>query len=129
MSHRHSENSKPETQPVAVVNGGANPFLTKNDLTLLTMVTPFLSANGQKLLLFFINFNNRGSAQTPDFSGIFNHSAGAGGNRLLQELLPALLAMAGKSTEQGGFDPGLLTALMGIINKNTGNAEPETASS
>ncbi|NLY75732.1 MAG: hypothetical protein GX075_10550 [Firmicutes bacterium] len=129
MSHRHSENSKPEAQPVAVANGEAHPFLTKNDLTLLTMVTPFLSANGQKLLSFFINFNNRAPAQAPDLSGIFNLSAGSGGNRLLQELLPALLALAGKTTEQGGFDPGLLTALMGIINNNTGNAAPETPSS
>lgn len=117
MSHRHSEEPKIEPKQVLPSSEESHPFLSKNDLTLLTMATPFLSANAQKLISFFVNFNHN-SIQSPDFSGILNQLSNPDGNKLLQELLPIILGMTGKM-DQGGFDPGLLTSLLGTLNRSS----------
>ncbi len=126
MSHRHSEEIKNEPKQVISSSEELNPFLSKNDLTILTMAIPFLSANGQKLLSFFINFN-QSPISTPDFSGILNlFNNNDNNNNVLRELLPALLGLA-VNTEQGNFDPGILKSLIGMINTNHTSNSKEPA--
>lgn len=126
MSHRHSE--EPKTEPKQVVSSSDeskenNPFLSNNDITLLTMATPFLSPNGQKLISFFINFG-QSSFPAPDFGGVQKLLGNADNNKLLQDILPALLGLAGKMN-QTGIDPSLFTSILGMFNNNA--AQPSQA--
>lgn len=123
MSHRHSEETKNEPKQVTPSSVEPNPFLSKNDITILTMATPFLSANGQKLISFFIGFNQN-PAPTPDFSGILN-MLNTSNNNLLRELLPVMLGLAG-NMDQRSFDPGLVKSLLEMFNTNTSTANKDT---
>lgn len=127
MSHRHSEEPKAELKQVISSTEESHPFLSKNDLALLTMATPFLSANGQKLVSFFVNFN-QSPAQSANFSGFLNQIGNTDGNNMLQELLPAILGLAGK-LDQGGLDPSLLTSLMGLMKNTIAPPSQEAANS
>lgn len=127
MSHHHSEEPKPELKEVISPSENSHPFLSKNDLSLLTLASPFLSANGQKIISFFVNFNQN-SAQTLDFSRFLNQLGISDGNKLLQELLPVVLGLLSK-IEQGGLDPSLLTSLLGMMNNNTAPSSQEAANS
>ncbi len=120
MSHRHMEEPKTEPKQVIPSSEELHPFFSKNDLSLLNIATPFLSPNGQKLLSFFINFNQN-SSHLPDIGGILSQLGNSDSNKLVQDLLPALLGLASKM-DQGSFDPSLLTSLLGMFNKN--NASP-----
>lgn len=119
MSHRHSEER--ETEPKQVLPSSdeskeSNPFLSNNDITLLTMAAPFLSPNGQRLISFFINFG-QSSLPAPDFGGVQKLLGNTDSNKLLQDLLPALLGLAGRMN-QSGIDPSLFTSLLGMFNNN-----------
>lgn len=126
MSHRHSEEHKAELKPVNPSSEEPkenNPFLSKNDITLLTLATPFLSPNGQKLISFFINFS-QSSSPLPDFNGVQSQLGNSDTFKMLQDLLPALLGLAGRMN-QNGIDPSLLTSLLGMFNNNA-QAKPAT---
>lgn len=126
MSHRHFEEHKTELKPVSPSSDEpkeTNPFLSKNDITLLTLAIPFLSPNGQRLISFFINFS-QSSSPLPDFSGVQSQLGNSDTFKMLQDLLPALLGLAGRMN-QNGIDPGLLTSLLGMFNNNT-QAKPAT---
>lgn len=115
MGHRHAE--EPNIEPKQVVSSSeeSHPFFSKNDLSILGITTPFLSPNGQKLVSFFVNFNQNSSL--PDLGGILNQLGNPDNNKLFQDLLPALLGLVNKK-EHGGIDPSLLTSLLGMFNKN-----------
>ncbi|MGE5607486.1 MAG: hypothetical protein ACM3YE_17575 [Bacteroidota bacterium] len=120
MSHRHSEEPKTELKQVISSSDEPkenNPFLSKNDIALLTMATPFLSPNAQKLISFFVNFT-QGSFPLPDFGGVQNQLGNSDPNKMLQDLLPALLGLVGRMN-QNGIDPSLFTSLLGMFNNNT----------
>lgn len=119
MSHRHSEEHKIELKPVSPSSDEPkenNPFLSKNDIALLTLATPFLSPNGQRLISFFINFT-QSSPSLPDFSGVQSQLGNSDTFKMLQDLLPALLGLAGRMN-QNGIDSSLLTSLLGMFNNN-----------
>jgi hypothetical protein len=127
MSHRRSE--EPKTEPKLGISPPdesqePNPFLSKNDITLLTMAAPFLSPNGQKLVSFFVNFNHS-SFPIPDLGGAQNLLGISDTNKLLQDLLPTLLGLAGKMN-QNGIDPSLFTSLLGMFNNNPTQASQGT---
>lgn len=124
MGHRHSEEVKNQHQQVLSTSEETNPFLSKNDLTILSMSIPFLSSNGQKIVSFFTNFN-RNPVPASDFSGILNLLNNSENSNLIRELLPALLGLAG-NFEQGSFDPNILKSLLGIINPNNSSTGKET---
>lgn len=126
MGHRHSEER--ETEPKQVLPSSdeskeSNPFLSNNDIALLTLATPFLSPNGQRLISFFINFD-QSSFPAPDFGGVQKLLGNADSNKLLQDILPALLGLAGKMN-QTGIDPGLFRSILGMFNNNA--AQPSQA--
>lgn len=126
MSHRRSEEHKTELKQVVPSSEEPkenNPFLSKNDIALLTIATPFLSPNGQKLISFFINFT-QSSFPVPDFSGVQNQLGNSDTVKMLQDLLPALLGLAGR-INQNGIDPSLMTSLLGMFNNNA-QARPAT---
>lgn len=124
MGHRHSEETtKLEPKQAIPSSENSNPFLSIKDITVLTMATPFLSANGQKLISFFTGFN-QSSAPTPDFSGILNMLNTSNSNPL-RELLPIILGLAGNA-DQRNFDPGLVKSLLEILNTNKGTINKET---
>ncbi len=124
MSRRHSEEPDTDLKQIQASPEESNPFLSKNDLTLLTMASPFLSANGQKLISFFVNFN-QSPVQSPVFSGL-NQLGNSDGNKLLQELLPAILGLVGK-IDQGDLDPGLFTSLLGMMKNSTTPSSQDAA--
>lgn len=128
MGHRHSQEPKNEPKQVVSVTDDSeksNPFLSNNDQSLLTLVTPFLSPSGQKLISFFVRFN-QSSFPLPDFSGIQNQSGNFEANKLLQDTIPTLLSLAGKMNREG-FDPGLFTSLLGMFNNSAPQANQEAA--
>jgi hypothetical protein len=117
MSHRHSEEPKTEPKEASSPSGESienNPFLSKNDIALLTLATPFLSPSGQRLISFFLNFN-QSPFSMPDFGSIQNQLSNNEGNKLIQDLLPTLLSIAGKMNQKG-IDPSLFTSLLGMFN-------------
>ncbi len=119
MSHRHSEEHKTEPKqliPPSDETKENNSFLSKNDITLLTMATPFLSPNAQKLISFFLSFN-QSSFPLPDLGIVSNPLGSNDAKKLLPDLLPTLLGLAGKMN-QSGFDPSLFTSLLGMFNGN-----------
>lgn len=125
MSHRHTEELKIQPQQVLSPPEETNPFLSKNDLTILSMAIPFLSSNGQKIISFFTNFNHN-PVPASDFSGILNLFNNSDNIKLIRELLPTLLSMAG-NFEQGSFDPNILKSLLGVINiNNISNGNKDT---
>lgn len=117
MGHHHSEEPKIEPKLNVSSPEEVHPFLSKNDLALLSLATPFLSPNGQKIINFFINFNHQGQIQLPDFSGIFNQFSNSDNGKLLQEFLPLIFNLTSKM-DQVNLDPGLLTSLLGLLNNN-----------
>ncbi|NLW46333.1 MAG: hypothetical protein GXY86_03200 [Firmicutes bacterium] len=125
MGHRRSEETKLEPKQVIPSSEDSNPFLSNNDITILTMATPFLSASGQKLISFFTAFN-QSPAPAPDFNGILNMLNTSNSNNPLRELLPIILGLAGNA-DQRNFDPSLVKSLFEIFktNKGTNNKESE----
>lgn len=125
MGHRHPEEAKIEPkQPISSFEE-PNPFLSKNDISILTIITPFLSTNGQKLISFFAGFNHN-PAPAPDLSGIANLFNMSNNNKSLRDLLPLFLSLIG-SMDQKNFDPGLIKSMLEMLNSNNGASNKETA--
>ena len=123
MGHRHSEETNLEPKQVIPSSENSNPFLSSNDITILTIATPFLSANGQKLISFFTGFN-QSPVTTPDFSGILSMLNTSNNNNPLRELLPVILSLTG-NMDQRSFDPGLVKSLLEILNTSKGSTNKE----
>ena len=128
MSHRPPQEPKNDPKQVVSVTDESektNPFFSNNDQTLLTMVTPFLSPNGQRLISFFVHFNHS-PFPSPDFSRAQNQSGNLEANKLLQDLFPTLLGLAGKMNRES-LDPSLFTSLLGMLNNSAPQSSQETA--
>lgn len=124
MSHRHSEEAKIEPTQTMPSFEEPNPFLSKNDISILTIITPFLSANGQKLISFFAGFNHS-PASAPDLSGILNLFNTSNNNKSLRDLLPIFLSLVG-NMDQRNFDPSLVGSMLEMLNLNSSAANKET---
>jgi hypothetical protein len=124
MSHRHSEETKIEPTQTMPSFEEPNPFLSKNDISILTILTPFLSTNGQKLISFFAGFHHS-PASTPDLSGILNLFNTSNNNKSLRDLLPIFLSLVG-NMDQINFDPNLVKSMLEMLNPNNGVANKET---
>lgn len=122
MSHRHSEEVKIEPNPTMPSFEEPNPFLSKIDISILTIITPFLSTNGQKLISFFTGFNH-GPASAPDLSGILS-LFNASNNKSLRDLLPIFLSLVG-NMDQRNFDPSLVKSMLEMVNSNNGATNKE----
>lgn len=103
----------------------ANPFFEKNDLTLLSMITPLLSPSAQRLLSFFINYGND-LPETPNpLSNIGDllQQTSSGQRNSLVEMAPTLLNMLsaaqdGKNGNGSGLNPALLSTLLTTMMNN-----------
>jgi hypothetical protein len=126
MGHQHEP--KRELKPVEIEKTEKNlhPFLEKNDITLLSMINPLLSPNGQKLVSFFVNFGNSDSVANPaspnsNIRDLFSQLAG-GQNNAIADLAPSLLGMLSGNAgadSKGGLNPALLTTLLSSMLNNS----------
>ena len=130
MGHQHD--SKKELKPVPLEKE-SHPFLEKNDITYLSMIRPLLSSNAQKLVSFFVDFDNQGQSQsvssTPsnlNLSDLMSQLS-PGQKNSIAELAPTLLGMLSNSDSKGGtggINPALLTSLLSMLN-NTNNKKED----
>jgi hypothetical protein len=107
--HRHRElnnlneyvESKPGEKLESYSPKAPHPFFQENDLMLLSVISPFLSQNGQKIISFFVNFGKESPATAPqgaDIAGLFMQMLKNTDPAFLQNLVPLFLNAAGNST-------------------------------
>lgn len=101
--HRRRETTElkeyQESQSQEQANQNTHPFLQENDLTILSVISPFLSPNAQKLITFFVNFGSENpNPQAPDIAGLLMQTLKNTDPNFLQNLLPAFLNLSGNST-------------------------------
>lgn len=122
MGHQNHENNElkvVENVPKEKEREKNNhPFLEKNDITLLSIVSPLLSAPAQKLVSFFINFCNNEPACGLNFNELLNQFGTKPKNSTATELLPSLLNMASGSDLKNALNPALLTTLLSMLSNN-----------
>jgi len=121
MGHQHEPKKDLKLVEPEIVEKNIHPFLEKNDLTLLAMISPLLSPAGQKLVSFFVNF---GGSETTAVSAPFGDllpQLSAIQKNSLTELAPTLLNLLSSQETKGsggGINPALLTTLLGMLNNN-----------
>lgn len=139
MGHQHDSKKEPVT--LEVVEKGSHPFLEKNDVTYLSMIRPLLSANAQKLVAFFIDFDNTGigagigtnntSAPSLNLTDLMGQLS-PGQKNSIADLAPSLLGMLSNNDSKGGIggiggaggiNPALLTTLLGMLNNSNNKKE------
>jgi hypothetical protein len=89
-----------------------HPFLEKNDITLLSIINPLLSNNGQKLVSFFINFGNQETNLPLQLNELINQLANKPKNSA-GELLPSLLGMLSGPDQK--INPALISTLLSMF--------------
>ena len=127
MSHHNNSNNpetKEKTESISAVTAESpvHPFLSKDDMKLLSIMKPFLSTNGQKMVGFFLSFGDETPGDSShDFSNLLRQAVNKGDAGPLQELLPVLLSSMAGNSNKGGLNPALLTTMMSMLNakKNT----------
>jgi len=104
-----------------------NPFFDKNDLAILSIITPLLSPDAQRLLSFFINYGNDApTLATPNPLGNLGEllqQLPSGQRNSLMEIAPSLLSMLaagqdGKNGNGSGLNPALLSTLLTAMMNN-----------
>ncbi|HYH02304.1 MAG TPA: hypothetical protein VEC37_04335 [Bacillota bacterium] len=127
MGHQSQENN--ELKVVEAVpkekerEKSDHPFLEKNDITLLSIVSPLLSTQAQKLVSFFINFGNNEPAPGLNINELISQFTGKSKNSGTAELLPSLLNMASNSDLKNALNPALLTTLFSMLSNNNNKKE------
>lgn len=122
MSHHYSSNNtetnkNTESTATTTVEQPAHPFLSKDDIKLFSLMKPLLSANGQKMVGFFLSFGNDAIGDSfPDFSNLLKQAANKSDIGPIQELLPALLTSMAGNSGKGGLNPALITTMMSMLN-------------
>lgn len=122
MSHHNSNNNletkeKAESIPSVTAEQPVHPFLSKDDIKLLSIMKPFLSTNGQKMIGFFLSFGNETAGDSfPDLSNLLRQAMNKGDTGPLQELLPVLLSSIAGNSNKGGLNPALLTTMLSMLN-------------
>jgi hypothetical protein len=132
MGHQHDPKNDPKRDlkpvgdevkaPTVQKAQNAHPFFEPNDLTLLSIVTPMLSSNAQRLISFFINFGGAAPTTNPmsGLAEIFQQLPAKQKNSLT-ELAPAVLGMLSqdpKGTGSGGINPALISTLLTTLMSN-----------
>ncbi|HEX3046173.1 MAG TPA: hypothetical protein VHY08_15565, partial [Bacillota bacterium] len=100
--HRRREstelNEYQETQSKEQAVQNAHLFFQENDLAILSVISPFLSPNGQKLISFFVNFGKENpNPQALDITGLLMQTLKNTDQNFLQNLLPLFKNLAGNS--------------------------------
>jgi hypothetical protein len=78
-----------------------HPFFQGNDLAILSVICPFLSQNGQKIISFFMNFggdNGANNSPASDIAGLLMQTLKNVDPNFLQSLLPQFLNSPGNSS-------------------------------
>lgn len=136
MGHQHD--SRKDIKPVKSVKPAqdeseekwSHTFLEKNDITFLSMIRPLLSPNGQKLVSFFVDFDNQGSVNTPTSSlniGDLLSQLSPNQKNSIAELAPSILGMLSNGDAKGsnGLNPALLTTLLSTMMNNSNTKKEE----
>jgi hypothetical protein len=115
---KRDRHEKSDLKTGTLIEKPLHPFLEQNDVTMLSMIRPLLSPMAQRLVSFFVTMGEPESALSPapDFAGLLKQFAPKAGSLPLNDLLPAMLGMAGNADSQGKINPALLTALMSMMN-------------
>ncbi|MCL6589296.1 MAG: hypothetical protein K6U80_05005 [Firmicutes bacterium] len=95
-SPKEHDDLNPGQKPVPT----SHPFFQENDLAILSVISPFLSPNGQRLISFFLNFEKEdpaGTSQTADIAGILLQTLKNTDPNILQNLIPTFLKVTGNS--------------------------------
>lgn len=124
----HQTDPKPEVKVIegdfkdhVVKEVNLHPFFEKNDITLLSMVSPLLSSSAQRLITFFINFGNSEPVNPLGSMSDFLQQGSNKQQNSLMELAPALLGMLSgdsKGNGSGGLNPALLSTLLSSFMNN-----------
>jgi hemoglobin-like flavoprotein len=92
-----------------------HPFLEKNDVTLLSVINPLLSSNGQKIVSFFVNFANNEDPSSFNLSNYFNQISNKTRGQT-GDLLPSLIGLLSNPEAKNSLNPALLTTLFSMLN-------------
>lgn len=123
MGHQHDPKKDPKPAVTEAKEPNVHPFFEPNDLTLLSVVTPMLSSNAQRLISFFINFGGAEPVSNPigNLAEIFQQLPAKQKNSLT-ELAPAVLGMLSgqdnKGSGTGGLNPALISTLLSTFMNN-----------
>lgn len=124
MGHQHDPKKDLKPVEIETKDQNAHPFFEPNDITMLSMVTPMLSSNAQRLISFFINFGDAQASPNPmgNLAEIFQQLSPKQKNSLT-ELAPAVLGMLSGQDNKGGggtggINPALISTLLSTFMNN-----------
>jgi hypothetical protein len=121
MSHQSQESNETDLKVVEPFpkekepDKPAHPFLEKNDITLLSIISPLLSPAAQRLTSFFINFATPEVYQPYNFNEYMNPYTNKPRNQSV-DLLSSLIGLLSNQDLKNSLNPAMLTTLLNMLN-------------